>query len=166
MAYKKHPHHGMYGTKPYTTWHLMKQRCNNKNHPLYHRYGGRGISYSKKWETFKGFWSDMGHKWRCAEKKYSGEVLSIDRTNNDGNYTKNNCRIIPKRMNKCQTFPLNKKGSVAVWMCDKVTKKRIKRFPSMAEVERQGVALHNAISRACNDTRIERVVSGYKWEIA
>jgi hypothetical protein len=33
--------HGKKHTRIYDIWVLMRQRCNNKNHPNYDRYGGR-----------------------------------------------------------------------------------------------------------------------------
>ncbi len=62
----------------------MKTRCNNPKYSLYHRYGGRNITYCEKWETFKGFYEDMG------ESYING--YQLDRINNDGNYCKENCK--------------------------------------------------------------------------
>lgn len=76
--------HGMFGTRPYSAWHNLKDRCNNPNYHQYARYGGRGITYDPKWETFEGFWEDM-------QDGYSDE-LSLDRIDNDGNYCKENCK--------------------------------------------------------------------------
>ena len=67
----------------YISWYSMKSRCNNKNVKCFSRYGGRGIKYSSKWETFQGFLEDMG-------ERIQGTTL--DRKNNDGDYCKENCR--------------------------------------------------------------------------
>ncbi len=68
----------------YTTWIGMRQRCNNKNHAHYPRYGARGIKVCDRWnESFQAFISDMGER---------PEGLTIDRVNNDGNYEPGNCR--------------------------------------------------------------------------
>jgi len=72
--------HGMSKTSVYKTWASMKRRCNDKNNK---RYGGRGISYCDRWEKFENFLFDMGDR--------PGK-LTLDRTNNDGNYTPENCR--------------------------------------------------------------------------
>jgi hypothetical protein len=69
----------------------MKARCNNKNHEFYHRYGGRGITYDPKWETFEGFYEDMGEK--------PGKGWDIDRIDNDGNYCKENCQWLTRSEN-------------------------------------------------------------------
>lgn len=68
----------------YKSWCHIKQRCGNVNDAAYKDYGGRGISYSENWETFEGFYKDMGSSWKAG--------LSIDRINNSGNYCKENCR--------------------------------------------------------------------------
>lgn len=75
--------HGMYGTRPYRIWSGMKTRCNNSDVKEYPDYGGRGITYDPKWETFEGFWEDM-------QEGYSDD-LTIDRNDTNGNYEKSNC---------------------------------------------------------------------------
>lgn len=70
----------------YRAWSAMHTRCNNKNTPYYHYYGGRGIEVCERWEGpdgFANFLSDMGKK----PKKHT-----LDRIDNDGNYSQSNCR--------------------------------------------------------------------------
>lgn len=76
--------HGMYLTKEFKAWAVMRQRCENKNANNYKNYGGRGIKVCPRWREFKNFWADMGptHK----------EGLLLERINNNGNYERNNCR--------------------------------------------------------------------------
>ena len=76
--------HGMTGTREYGTWMNMRFRCSNKNHPRFKSYGGRGISFDPRWESFESFLDDMGP---CPSKKHS-----LDRVDNNGNYCKENCR--------------------------------------------------------------------------
>ena len=63
----------------------MKQRCNNPKNAFYHRYGGRGISYPKEWEEFEPFM-----EWALSNG-YS-ESLTLDRINNDADYSPSNCK--------------------------------------------------------------------------
>jgi hypothetical protein len=76
--------HGYYGTPTYYSWQAMKERCTKPNHPAYHRYGGRGISFCERWKEFVPFLEDMGER---------PDGLSLDRyPNKDGHYEKSNCR--------------------------------------------------------------------------
>lgn len=63
-------------------WGGMRDRCYNPNFPRYHRYGGRGITV--EWEDFGSFFADMYPTYQ--------DSLTLDRINNDGNYSKSNCR--------------------------------------------------------------------------
>ncbi len=67
----------------YLSWSAMRARCTNEKSTHYHRYGGRGISVCERWDSFINFLEDMGE--RPSE-------TTLDRINNDGNYSKDNCR--------------------------------------------------------------------------
>lgn len=69
--------------KIYRVWTSMKQRCDNPNIKYYEHYGGRGITYCKRWSKFENFLKDMGEK---------PEGKSLDRIDNNKNYSKNNCK--------------------------------------------------------------------------
>lgn len=68
----------------YTIWQAIKQRCLNPRSPAYKDYGGRGISLDPRWLSYKNFLEDVG---RRPSKRHT-----LDRRNNDGPYTKKNCR--------------------------------------------------------------------------
>ena len=67
----------------------MKARCDNQNKDRYKYYGGRGITYDLAWKDFDIFWADMEESW------FPGATL--DRQDNDGNYTKDNCQWATKQ---------------------------------------------------------------------
>lgn len=73
--------HGQYNTRAYRAWAALKNRCIN---PRYTNYHGRGIMYDPAWSAFEQFLADMGD---CPEDK-----CSLDRIDNNGHYTKDNCR--------------------------------------------------------------------------
>lgn len=89
--------HGMYGSREYRSWCALKQRCSNPKTENYKNYGGRGIRFCKRWETFENFYADMGKR---------PENTSIDRIDNDGNYEPGNCKwstIIEQNNNTSKT---------------------------------------------------------------
>lgn len=86
MDYAKGRNHGhtIGGKTPtYNTWDSMNQRCRNKKHPAYPRYGGVGITVCERWFVFPNFLEDMGER---------PPGTTIDRIDGTGNYQPDNCR--------------------------------------------------------------------------
>lgn len=80
--------------KIYDVWVAMKQRCTNPNNKYYRRYGGRGIRVCQEWiNDFKAFYD-----WSIANG-YS-EGLHLDRIDNDGSYSPDNCHWITNQENQ------------------------------------------------------------------
>lgn len=74
-------HHGMNHTPEHESWRSMKARVRCVGNKDYKKY--KDYSIDPKWETFLGFYNDMG-------KRPDG--TSLDRIDNSQGYFKENCR--------------------------------------------------------------------------
>lgn len=74
--------HGMSRKPIYSVWSSIIQRCQNPSHIRYADYGGRDIKVSEDWQTFEGFFKDMGNP--------PFEGATLERVDTNGNYEKSN----------------------------------------------------------------------------
>lgn len=77
-------------TKFHIIWKHINSRCNSPSSRDYSYYGGRGIKTD--WDEFEKFRNDMFESF-CKHVSSNGEKnTTIERINNNGNYTVDNCR--------------------------------------------------------------------------
>lgn len=130
--------HGLSGTKEYSAWLTMLDRCCNPKSKAYKNYGGRGIMVCDEWQNdFMSFFNHVGY---APSKEHS-----IDRIDNDGNYEPGNVRWATALEQS-----LNTRKSKAIMAGIKETKSG--KFSARIVINRQVIHLgtFNTIDEALN----------------
>lgn len=101
--------HGLSKHGLYQIWHGMKKRCLCKTDPGYRNYGGRGIAICDEWmNDVQAF-----IQWAISSGYRKG--LTIDRKDNNGSYSPENCRwatIKQQSRNTRNTIMVTYKGMI------------------------------------------------------
>ena len=93
----------------YRRWRGINDRCSDPAYFRYHAYGGRGIYVCDRWRNSKGRGSN---KWAPGFLNFvedmvgcPGPEFSLDRINNDGPYSPENCRWATSDIQHSNTRP-------------------------------------------------------------
>lgn len=76
----------------HSVWRSMMSRCYKESNKQFKDYGGRGIFISKEWHDFNNF-----AQWCLDNGSARGKAL--DRVDNDGPYSSENCRFVTHQEN-------------------------------------------------------------------
>ena len=83
LANRAHGHASGKKSTEYNVWRRIVSSCTNPKAWAYRYYGGRGLTFTKRWLKFENFLADMG-------PRPAGHT--IDRKDNSKGYCKSNCR--------------------------------------------------------------------------
>lgn len=100
--------HGGKGTRLYSVWKAMRQRCMNPKNSEFPNYGGRGITVCSEWDDFANF-----REW--ANTHGYSDSLFIDRIEGSRGYSPDNCRWATMKeqvRNRRNTFRAELNGEV------------------------------------------------------
>ena len=127
-------------------WSSAKQRCNNPNSNRYYRYGARGIKFLLTKGGIKKLW--------FRDKAWLLKRPSLDREDNNGNYTYKNCQFIEMDKNSI------KDRKKAVIQFD-LNGKFIKEWESIVSASKKLSIFH--ISYAISGER--KTAGGFRWKL-
>lgn len=144
--------HGMSRTPIYWLWVGMKQRCSNPLGNRWHIY--HRVSVCERWMVFEHFYSDMGER---------PEGMSIDRIDNDGNYSCGKCE-------ECKSKGWTMNGRWATPLEQSANSRRIRLVTINGETKRLsewcklfGVTRHCVYSRIADGMSIEKAITTEKY---
>lgn len=120
----------------------MITRCYRKNSKSYSNYGGRGIKICDEWLNSQ----DTFEKW-CIDNGWE-KGLEIDRIDNEGDYSPENCRFVTKRenCNNRRTSRMVTAFGETLSLADTARKYGIK-YSRLQSILYRGVAPETAIER-------------------
>jgi hypothetical protein len=103
--------HGKSNTPTYDAWKGMHSRCSGRVKWNVENYQARGITVCERWsgtDGFANFLADMG------EKPPGGQMMTIERIDNDGPYSPDNCQWALQRVQS-----RNKRNNIWISLEDK-----------------------------------------------
>jgi hypothetical protein len=118
----------------YSIWAGMRSRCRNPNARSWPDYGGRGITFCSRWDSYDLFVQDMGERPPGA---------TLDRVNNDGPYSPENCRWATRK--------------------EQARNQRVTRYVMIEGLKYRAADLAE-LSGLKTDTIVERAQSGMTYE--
>lgn len=141
------------------SYNNAKQRCENPNNPNYPWWGAKGIEFRLTKKEFAQLWE--------RDKASDMDFPTIDRIDNNGHYTFDNCQFLENVDNSI-------KDNIGHWMKDKYIKyykigqydlkgTLIKIWNSQGEIERELGIDQGSISCCVNGRKLKSS-GGYLWK--
>lgn len=119
LVRKKKDTHHLSKTRLYRIWKAINNRCEKEKLWAYKYYGAKGIRVCPEWE--KDFMSF--YKW--ATSNGYGEDLTIDRIDNNSDYSPENCRWVSRKVQAnnrsfCKMIEYNGKVQTLMQWCEEL----------------------------------------------
>lgn len=127
-------------------FHNMKVRCYWTKSKAYKDYGGRGIYICDEWREEPEKFEDW-----CLDNGYESG-LQIDRIDNDGPYSPDNCRFVDAKTNS-----LNRRSTIYLTVND-VTK-HVKEWADELNVTVNSIRIYRR--RHGVDATVQRIINGW-----
>ena len=96
--------HGVRFHPAYPRWNAMIARCYRAKTKGFQNYGGRGIAVCDEWRNSPVAFVDW------ADSSGFSPNLQLDRRDNDGGYSPDNCRWVTRSVNNKNRRPFNRGG--------------------------------------------------------
>jgi hypothetical protein len=130
----------------------IKQRCNNPKNKEFKDYGGRGIKCFITSEELKTLWiRDNAHLLKHP---------SINRKNNNGNYTFENCEFIEIGLNSSER---NKRVSIKTVLQFSLDNKFIKEWDSVKKASDSLKIEKGQIANCARKYKYNKTAGGFIW---
>lgn len=153
--------HGLYKHPLYGVWSNIKERTTNKNYKHYKNYGARGITMFPPWQVdFQLF-----HDYVTALPNYGEKGLTLDRTDNDGNYEPGNLRWATRHTQNINSRKRgdNSSGYIGVYKSRNYWSSRIggNTYIGQFKTKEQGVIARNnyIIANNLTEYKIQSILS-------
>lgn len=107
----------------YVVWVSLRSRCRNPKNDHYHRYGGRGITFSDTFQSFQGFLSYVSslENYPYSNDGKQFKEFSLDRIDGNTGYIEGNLRWTDKHTqaaNKTWKKPNSSSKYIGVIYCN------------------------------------------------